>query len=530
MTDATGTATSSLSTREQFAPLILALLAIMVVVVNIEPFPVGVYQDDGIYTVLAKSLATGQGFRYLHLPDAPNATHYPPLYPLFLAGLWKVFPSFPANITLFKFANAAFLGVAAFMALRFARRQVGMNQWTAVISAAAFTICAPLVLHAVMVLSESMFLAALFPVLMACERAARTGNRRDALIAGAAAGALALVRTVGAVAIPATALALAIRKRWVPAALVWVAGLAVMLPWQLWIAAYDGQLPDVFLGRYGSYGAWLMSGIREGGIAWVSQLIVFNLGVLSEGMSLLLSVDRLPMAIRWLATIAITGFFAGGWWLMLRRAPVAAWTVAIYLAVIISWPFAPQRFIFAVWPLIGLIMGLAVQAVAAWRPRTALHLRVMRLAGVTVAVGLAAGYARYNYVGAQHRWWSITQARVANRSKPMAEWVIANTPADAVISTDDDVLMHLYTGRRTVPNFTFTPQEYMTPKTESFETETLRTILRLYGVQYLLTASESGVRAANGLVQANPPELQVIHVFKYGAVFKSLNAGTGAGQ
>jgi hypothetical protein len=519
----------SLSTREQFVPLLLGLLAIMAVVVNIEPFPVGVYQDDGIYTVLAKSLATGQGFRYLHLPDAPNATHYPPLYPLFLAGLWKAFPSFPANITLFKFANAAFLGVAAFMAWRFARRQVGMTHWSAVISAGAFTICAPLVLHAVMVLSESMFLAALFPVLIACERAARTGDRRDALIAGAAAGALALVRTIGAVAIPATALTLAIRKRWVPAALVWVAGLAVMLPWQLWIATYDSQLPDVFLGRYGSYGGWLMSGIREGGIAWIGQLIVFNLDELSDGMSLLLTVDHLPVAIRWLGTLAIAGFFAGGWLKMLRRAPVAAWTVAIYLAVIISWPFEPPRFIFAVWPVIGMIMGLSVHAVLTWRPAPGMRFRVMQVAGVTMAAGLVLGYARYNYVGVANRWWSQTQAFVANRSRPMAEWVVANTPSDAVIATDDDVLMHLYTGRRTVPNFTFTPQEYMTPQTRPFERETLRKIVRMYDVDYLLTASENGIRAANGLVQANPPEAQVIHVFKYGAVFRILQR-TSEGQ
>ena len=528
MSDVTALPTSSLS-REQVVPLFLGLLAVMAVVINIEPFPVGVYQDDGIYTILAKSLATGQGFRYLHLPDAPNATHYPPLYPLFLAGLWKVFPSFPANITLFKFANAAFMGVAAFMAWRFARRQVGMTQWSAVVSAGAFTICAPLVLHAVMVLSESMFLAALFPVLIACERAARTGDRRDALIAGAAAGALALIRTVGAVAIPATAIALAIRKRWVPAALVWVAGLAVMLPWQLWIATYDNQLPDVFLGRYGSYGGWLMSGIREGGIAWVGQLIVFNLRELSQGMSVMLAVDRLPVLIRWMGTIAITGFFAAGWWMMLRRAPVAAYMVALYLAVIISWPFNPPRFIFAVWPVIGMIMGLSVHAALTWRPPAAVRFRVMQFVAVATAVGLVVGYAGYNYAGAENRWWSLTQARVANRAKPMAEWVVANTPPNAVIATDDDVLMHLYTGRLTVPNFALTPQEYMTPQTRPFERETLRKIVRMYGVDYLLTASESGVRAANGLVQANPPELQVIHVFKYGAVFKILQH-TSEGQ
>ena len=73
---------------ERLIPFVLAALSIVAVVMSIEPFPVGVFQDDGIYTVLAKSLATGQGFRYLHLPNAPNATHFPPVYPFFLAGLW----------------------------------------------------------------------------------------------------------------------------------------------------------------------------------------------------------------------------------------------------------------------------------------------------------------------------------------------------------------------------------------------------------------------------------------------------------
>ena len=506
---------------ERLVPLFLAVLSIAVVVMSIGPFPVGVFQDDGIYTVLAKSLATGQGYRYLHIPDAPNATHYPPLYPLFLAALWKVFPSFPANVTLFKFANAVFIGLGAFMAWGFARRQLGMSVWTSFVSTGAFIICGPVVVNGVMVLSEPMFLAALFPVLMACERAARSGNRRDALVAGAAAGALALIRTVGAVAIPATALVLVWRKRWLPALLVVAASVAIMLPWQLWIAAYDDQLPAIFLGRYGSYSGWLIGGLKEGGPAWVADLVVFNLRMVVDGGWQLLAAEPLPLAVRWLATVVATAFFAGGWWLMLRRAPVAAWAVAIYLAVIISWPFEPPRFIFAMWPLVGMIMGLAIHAVVTWRPATRPR-QVMRVAAAMMGALLVMGYTRYNWLGAQSRWPSKVQSFVASRAKPLAEWVMANTPADAVLATDDDVLMHLYTGRLTVPNTTFTPQEHMTPQTPAFATEALRTIVRAYDVDYVLTSSDNAIYAARGLVQANPPELQVVAVFKYGAIFKTL--------
>jgi len=135
---------------------------------------------------------------------------------------------------------------------------------------------------------------------------------------------------------------------------------------------------------------------------------------------------------------------------------------------------------------------------------------------------LVIGYTRYNWLGAQSRWPSKVQSFVASRAKPLAEWVMANTPADAVLATDDDVLMHLYTGRLTVPNTTFTPQEHMTPQTPAFATEALRTIVRTYDVDYVLTSSDNAIYAARGLVQANPPELQVVAVFKYGAIFKTL--------
>jgi hypothetical protein len=517
---------SSLLTRDRLIPLLLAISATLVVVVSIAPFPVGVFQDDGIYTVLAKSLATGQGYRYLHIPDAPNATHYPPLYPLFLAGLWKVFPAFPANVTLFKFANAAFIGVGAFMAWHFARRQVGMSHVTAALSTGAFMICAPVVLHGVMVLSEPMFLAALFPVLMAGERAARTGDRRDALIAGAAGGALALIRTLGAVVIPATILVLAWRRRWTAALLVLAASVAIMLPWQLWIATYDDNLPAVFAGRYGSYSAWLIGGVKEGGVPWLLQLVVFNLRLVVNGGWQLLAIEPLPVAVKWLATIVATAFFAGGWWLMLRRAPVAAWMGALYLLVIISWPFDPPRFIFALWPLVGMIMGLAMHTVFSWRPANGLP-QLARIGAIVMASLLVVGYARNNFIAAESGWPSSVQSRVANRAKPLAEWVMRNTPDDALLSTDDDVLMYLYTGRRSVPNTTFTPQEHMSPQTPAFAANALRTILGTYDVDYVLAVSNNGIYAARGLVQANPPELGVVAVFKYGAVFKPQSRGEG---
>jgi hypothetical protein len=510
--------------RERVAPLVLAAMSLAWIVAAIEPFPVGVFQDDGIYTMLAKSLASGQGYRYLNLPETPNATHYPPLYPMFLAVLWKLSPTFPANVTLFKFANAAFIALAAVFGWRFARRNVGMGPWAAAISVGAFTACAPIVVLSVMVLSEPMFLAALFPVLMAGERAVRTGSRRDALIAGAAGGAFALVRTLGAVAIPATALALAFRRRWTAAALVMVAGTLVMLPWQLWVAANATALPEVFVGKYGSYSTWLLDGIRADGPVWVAKLVVYNLWMFTQQGWETMAVDKLPVAIRWFATAAVIAIFAAGWWRLLKRAPVAAWFVAGYLTLVASWPFGPARFTWAIWPLVGIICGLAVEGALSWRPQPRQYVMV-RWATVAAASLLFAGYVRYNYIGTRVGFWTNVQSTVANRARPLAEWVAAYTPEDALIATDDDVLIHLYTGRRTIPNSTFTTQEYMTPQTPAFAAETLRGIMKLYDIDYVLASSDFGVYAAVGLMNATPPELRLLGALRVGAVYAPMPRG-----
>ena len=86
--------------------VLVAAIALAIALVAVPNWPVGVFQDDGIYVILGKALATGEGYRYLNLPGAPYATHYPPGYPLFLALLWKVSPQFPQNVGLFTFANA----------------------------------------------------------------------------------------------------------------------------------------------------------------------------------------------------------------------------------------------------------------------------------------------------------------------------------------------------------------------------------------------------------------------------------------
>src|SRR5689334_2461162 len=45
----------------------------------------GSYHDDAVYWITAQSIAAGQGYHIAHLPESPEQTKYPPLYPLLLS-------------------------------------------------------------------------------------------------------------------------------------------------------------------------------------------------------------------------------------------------------------------------------------------------------------------------------------------------------------------------------------------------------------------------------------------------------------
>lgn len=520
-TSMTSAETSVGSSRVRtFIPLGLGVLAATCVMLAIGPWPTGVFQDDGVYVVLAKSLATGEGYRFLQMPGAPNATHYPPGYPLFLALLWKAYPSFPANVTLFKFANAVLVGVTAVLTWRLAVDRARLGRIGGGFATALFTTCTPIVLLSVMVLSEPMFMAALVPAIIASERAAESGRERDAIVAGVAIGLLAMVRTLGVLVMPALVLVLLVKRRWRPAAIVAGAAVLVMLPWQLWVSAHAGEVPPIFLGKYGSYIGWLTDAVRTEGTGWVVDVARHNLRQLAFETWTHTGTVLLPLGVRVLATVLVATLAIAGSFAAFRRVPVMALFVLAYLGIVVVWPFAPARFLWGIWPLLGIVLALGAQDLVT----RAAPLRALRFAPIAATALLVAGYLRFNYQSQQEGWWSQVQGSVALRARPMAEWVNRNTTPDAVLATDDDLLIYLYTGRRAIPNATLTAQEHLVPQTQAFAATQLRTILETYKVDYVLTGTAYANLGVRGLSSTNPPQLRVVQEVGQGAVFVPVRA------
>ena len=73
---------------------------------------VGVNYDDGIYALLAKSVAGGGGYGLAYLDDLPGVK-YPPVYPLSLVPFWKFAPTQETALHAMKIANGIYIGLAA---------------------------------------------------------------------------------------------------------------------------------------------------------------------------------------------------------------------------------------------------------------------------------------------------------------------------------------------------------------------------------------------------------------------------------
>ena len=502
-------------------PVAVTAVVLLVAMLTITPWPVGAFEDDAIYTVLAKSLATGAGYRMINLPGAPHATHYPPGYPLVLAVLWRLNPTFPDNIVLFKFANAAFLALAAFFTFRFARLRLALSRAAAAMAAIAGTLSIVVLLVTGVVLSEPLFMALLLGALALTERSAESGHVGRAFASGLLLGALALVRTLGAVAIPAALVAMLLRRHYRAAFALAGASALLLVPWQLWVQMYQHEIPTLLMGKYGAYGPWLADAYREGGSAFGRAVVAINVRRL-EGVVGYVFMPVTPAWPRLLAFVALAGLTLAGLLRIVRRNPVTAGFVALYLVVVLLWPFEPDRFLLAIWPVLGLLSAVALRDLWRWSPSATLG-RVMRAAPLAVSAAVVVGFTVYNARGYRHQWWASVQRDAGRDAKPIAEWVVRHTAMTDVLSTEHDLIVYLYTGRQAIPTSTFLARERVRPLSPAEQLATVRALLETYRVRYYITSWGPAITTANQLAALQPPLLRPAGNTSNALVFERIN-------
>ena len=189
----------------------LALMAVYAVTLSAPAM--GLYHDDGVYVVTAKALAEGQGYRIASLPTPIPQTKYPILFPLGLAAIWKMTPSFPANVIYLKLLPLISTLVWLWLvvkALPLHAERPGLPRGIAVLAAASPSV----VFYSTIALAETLFAAFAWAgllLLIRCERESSTGLRL--LGAAVLCGAAYNTRTIGFTLVVAGVIALALKRR-----------------------------------------------------------------------------------------------------------------------------------------------------------------------------------------------------------------------------------------------------------------------------------------------------------------------------
>jgi hypothetical protein len=436
----------------------------------------------------------------------------------------KAWPAFPQNLIAMQWATLLMAAGAVGGAVAFARR-FGYCGRPAALAIGLLAATSPeITFYSTITMSEMPFALLVVVALWRIESVRdRPATKLGDVVTGAVLALPFLCRSIGVAVVVAGLASLAWRRRTL--ALGWMLlGLVVLAgPWVLWSLTAWGEFESGRLGYYTDYGgAWsALTGKQFG------SMVTTNLALLLAGtafmtlFSVLVGLRAVGIAV--VAPLLFIG--AAIWWAAMRRAvqgSALASSLAAYVAIVLVWPWPPNRFLVPIAPLLFIAAASSVPAfvgASAWRHR------IRMVAGVAAAVAIGANVVLL-------RDWN---ARSAARHYPVASladppnwmeferlfaWVERETPRDEVVAAGLDTMVFLYTGRRAIRVFPHRPDAffYQSARPPVGTPEELLEGLRPFGAGYVvetplylfleqapLLAVFDELRARGDFVPAHPP-------------------------
>lgn len=456
-------------------------------------------QDGALYFSSAKALAAGQGYILPSFPVRLKATKYPELYPLLLAGVWKLDPHFPGNIIPAVSLTLAFGCLALLFAFLLLRRWRGLGDWQALAIVALCALTGYFLDLSVSVMTDIPFMSVMLGAVWLEEGFARNGQttskggfethpsqRADeghdtgkqvvigsAIGAGLLAGISVAFRSLGMATVAGIGLVLLVRRDYrrafwfslaaapLVALFLWPAFATLIHPANTRLATNpDASGWSQTLCYYSSYAcSWRMN--MEGAGTLGAVILKNAKDVLQEPGLFLLSPLGVTGAL-WslvLVTLVGVGTYAG----IVRQVRRGGWQALplvflFYLLVILPWPYTPGRFLVPFLPLFfgGLwVEGRHFVALVTehLRPRYSTAERavggLLALAVLALVVTVIANYGWA--VPAEVSTSAGENRHVLAAEREAYEWVREHTARKSRVIAYRDGLEYLYTGRRAVP-------------------------------------------------------------------------------
>ncbi len=444
--------------RVIFAVVFLLALApsIYVLLLSTGVPHLGGLEDDGLYWLGAKSLAQGHGYRIPNLPGQPFQTKYPPLYPLLLSLVWRIWPAPPGNLTAAAVLTWMFLPVMLLASWRLFS-QYGLGRVRAYILLLLIGWSPAVAYLSSMLMAEVMFASLLLLSLHYAENAAGPRSAGwNTILAVVFAGAAFLAKTAAIPIVLTAPLCLWIRGQRRRAAIFLGGILLFVLPWAIRTQTHRAGGRDAVTLYYTDYVGYqfynvpltglpsVMWGNADGVLAGAGSLVVANLN----------EAPWLRVICRILGLVSVWGLFR-----MARRTgrlQHAAFTAA-YLLVLLLWHFkSNERFVVPVLPF--LLMGLSEEVLllgALVRKSfriPAIGPRVVAAGVTALFLGLCAtaGWADVAAYGQYFPNFFRGERAQLDEDRRLYAWIVANTPPDALFLAYKDTRLALWTGRASI--------------------------------------------------------------------------------
>jgi hypothetical protein len=418
----------------------------------------GLFHDDSVYTVVAKSLYQGDGYRIISLPSEPPQTKYPFLYSYLLSWVWAVGPAFPQNIAFLKTLNVAILVAIFVISVVYYRRHFPDSHIGGIVF--GIVVCTnPIVFTFTdYVVSDLLYVLLALAALAICHPgASSSSNTRNLILLGVIGGLACLTRLAAAPLLIAGSVEGFLSRRW-RGMVYFIGGVLLFLaPWLVWVSLWPHYVPDSLFAYYSAYD---LSGAKVGdlgtlvGHQWV--VVVSNAWYLIDAFDFLYLLPLLPGLGFLIAVLTAIGMIHS-----VREEKTFVWYFFLSsVALLLIWPFHPSRYMAPLVPILLLFLFCGMATVEHWiqsvRCEFALKSLLAKLAwSPALLLVLLNGVWLSSYLMIDD---NNTTRGLYGRRLPYAwrgfeesfAWVRENTEPDALLATAYDPMYYLYTGRRAI--------------------------------------------------------------------------------
>jgi hypothetical protein len=429
---------------------VLGLAILGVALAAWRPTPAGVWHDDGVYVMIGKSIAEGDGLRYTGVVDAPPAAKFPPLYPVLLSALWALTGGIGAVTLLAEMLNLAMTGAAGALFAWALHTQAGLKQRAALAAGLLAFVSADLLRFALIPLSEPLFLLLLMGSLVAWGSAVREKAPSGAPL-GSLLVLLVLSRTAGAAAVAGFGAALFVRVGPRRALMVVAPAVVTMIAWGAWAAQRAREIPEGLADVLGPYSGWLMGQMLGAPAAFLGRLPSHAVDV-AERVAVLV-LPGLGGTVLWVAVIPLSAYALLGAIKLGRDFPPMVWIAAAYVLLLVVWPYTDRRLVSPLHPfIVGFIVVGAVEATRR------IGRRQLRAAVVAGAVAWMGWYA-ISSAARIADGWPVSAYRIRSAALATAlETLQTTAPPDAVVGAPELwPALYLHGGWSVIPSALFAP-------------------------------------------------------------------------